>query len=92
MTIRVTPNAVHAFAALASGVITEALYAIGVIVLVDRRGLAAAGVSVIWGASFLFGVHQSFKSRTAAAAYCIGLGAGTFLGSWISTRCAEFFT
>lgn len=84
MPIRLTHNVAHACAAFASGIVTEALYAVGVLMLVDRRALLAAGISVVWGASFLFGVHESFKSRFAAAAYCGGLGVGTFLGSWVT--------
>ena len=82
MFIRLTPDTSHVVAAFASGVVVEALYAVGVVLLVERRSVVAACISVVWGAAFLFGVHESFKSRTAAVAYCIGLGVGTFLGSW----------
>lgn len=70
----------HAALAFASGVIIEALYALGVIFIGERRGLIAGCLSVIWGAAFLLGVNESFQTMTAAACWCLGLGVGTVLG------------
>lgn len=71
----------HALAAFASGVFIEALYALGVIFIAERRAYVAGLLSVAWGVGVLFGVSESFKSRLAAGAWCVGLGVGTVLGT-----------
>lgn len=70
----------HILLAFVSGVIIEALYALGVLLIGERRGPLAGLVSVAWGGAFLLGVNESFKSRIAAAVWCLGLGVGTVVG------------
>lgn len=71
----------HVALAFVSGVVTEALYALGVLVLGERRDRFAAVLSSVWGAAILLGVSESFKTWLAALAWCIGLGVGTLLGA-----------
>lgn len=75
----------HAVIAFLSGVLVETLYALGVLFIGEHRALESAGLAVVWGAAFLIGVHESFKTRVAAALYCVGLGAGTLLGVWLGS-------
>jgi uncharacterized membrane protein YraQ (UPF0718 family) len=65
--------------AFVSGVIVEALYALGVLFIGERRGWVSGAMSVVWGAAFLVGVNDSFKTPVAAAVWCLGLGVGTVL-------------
>lgn len=76
----------HALFAFLSGVVIESLYALGVIFISERRGLVAGVLSVVWGAAFLVGVNESFKSWTAAVAWCVGLGVGTIVGVNLKTE------
>lgn len=76
----------HVILAFLSGVVIEALYALGVIYIGERRGYLSGLLSVVWGAAFLAGINESFKTWIAAAAWCLGLGVGTVLGVWIGAR------
>ena len=76
----------HVGLAFVSGVIIEALYALGVLFISERRGIVAGILSVIWGVAFLVGVNESFKTLFAAGAWCIGLGVGTVSGVWLKSR------
>lgn len=76
----------HAALAFLSGVVIEALYALGVIFIIKQHRFIAALSSTAWGAALLVGVNEAFKSYVASAAWCIGLGAGTFLGMWAEGR------
>lgn len=82
-------NIIHIGLAFISGIIIEALYALGVIFIGERRGLIAALLSVFWGIAFLVGVNESFKIWIAAAAWCLGLGVGTLLGVWLKRKTPE---
>lgn len=73
----------HALAAFVSGVFIESLYALGVIFISERRAYVAGLLSVAWGVGVLVGVSESFKSRWAAGAWCVGLGVGTVIGVWL---------
>jgi hypothetical protein len=73
----------HVLAAFASGVVIEALYALGVLLIGERRGLLAGILSVVWGVAFLVGVNESFRGWLAAGAWCLGLGVGTVAGVWM---------
>lgn len=73
----------HIILAFVSGVVIEALYALGVLLIGERRGLTAGWISVAWGGAFLLGVNESFKSWIAAVLWCIGLGVGTVIGVWL---------
>jgi len=75
--------ALHVCFAFLSGVVIEALYALGVIYIGERRGYLSGVLSVVWGAAFLVGVNESFKTWIAAGAWCLGLGVGTVIGVWI---------
>lgn len=75
----------HVAVAFLSGVLVETLYALGVLFIGAHRAFLSAGLSVAWGAAFLVGVHESFKTKLAAALYCIGLGVGTLLGVWLGS-------
>ncbi len=77
-----TPGA-HILLAFISGVIIEALYALGVIFIGERKGVVAGLLSVVWGVAFLLGVNESFQSKLAAACWCLGLGVGTVVGVWL---------
>lgn len=79
----------HVVLAFASGTVIETLYALGVIFINERRALVSAWLSFFWGVAFLVGVNESFKSYWAAAAWCIGLGAGTLLGVWLKRKKPE---
>ena len=70
----------HVVLAFVSGVVIEALYAVGVLFIGERRQWMAGFISIAWGVSFLVGVNESFMNRAAAAAWCVGLGVGTVLG------------
>lgn len=72
--------------AFVSGVAVEALYALGVLFIGERRGWVSGGMSVVWGAAFLVGVNDSFKTPVAAAVWCLGLGAGTVLAVKIKPK------
>lgn len=76
----------HILLAFASGVVIEALYALGVLFINERRGVVAGLLSIAWGVSFLVGVNESFKSHGAAAAWCLGLGVGTLVGVLLKRR------
>lgn len=76
----------HALLAFLSGVVMEALYALGVVVLSSRRVLAAGGISVVWGAAVLLGVNETFRTHLAAVAWCVGLGIGTIIGAVIGNK------
>lgn len=76
----------HILLAFASGVVIEALYALGVIFISERRGVVAGLLSIVWGAAFLIGVNESFKTWIAAATWCLGLGVGTVLGVWLKKK------
>jgi len=76
----------HVVLAFLSGLVIEALYALGVICIGARRAYLAGALSVVWGAAFLIGVNESFKTWAAAAAWCIGLGAGTIVGVKIDEK------
>lgn len=75
----------HILVAFVSGVVTEFLYAVGVVLLNRGRANLASVVSVAWGASVVIGVSQ-FKSTTAAVAWCMALGIGTRLGIGLTAR------
>ena len=66
----------HVVLALVSGIVIEALYALNVLMVGERRSLAAGITSFLWGGAFLFGVNESFKTWVAALAWCVGLGIG----------------
>lgn len=70
----------HVLLAFISGVVIEALYALGVIFISERRGLLAGLLSAVWGVAFLVGVNESFKTWVAAALWCLGLGVGAVVG------------
>ena len=70
----------HVALAFISGVVIESLYALGVLFIGERRAAVAGLLSVIWGAAFLVGVNESFRTLWAAGAWCIGLGVGTVVG------------
>lgn len=76
----------HILLAFVSGIVIEALYALGVLFIGARRGAIAGGISIMWGAAFLLGVNESFKSWIAAGAWCFGLGVGTVVGVMIGNR------
>lgn len=76
----------HIALALVSGIVIEALYALNVLFITERRSLAAGLLAVIWGVAFLVGVNESFKTLAAAAAWCLGLGLGTILGIWLKGK------
>lgn len=73
-------NFAHAMLAFASGLVIETLYALGVLFISERRAAIAGALSIAWGAAFLVGVNESFKTSIAAALWCLGLGLGTILG------------
>ena len=81
----------HVALAFLSGVVIEALYALGVIYIGERRAFLSGFLSVVWGAAFLAGINESFKTWIAAAAWCIGLGVGTVLGVRIGARAERGF-
>lgn len=70
----------HIALAFISGVVIEALYALGVLFIGERRGAVAGLLSVVWGVAFLVGVNESFRTHWAAVAWCVGLGVGTVAG------------
>jgi hypothetical protein len=70
----------HVALAFVSGVVIESLYALGVLFIGERRAAIAGLLSVVWGAAFLVGVNESFRTHWAAGAWCIGLGVGTVVG------------
>ncbi|HUE29890.1 MAG TPA: hypothetical protein VMR79_03395, partial [Verrucomicrobiae bacterium] len=70
----------HVLLAFLSGVVIEALYALGVLFIGERRDVVSGLISVAWGAAFLVGVNESFKGWIAAAMWCVGLGVGTVVG------------
>ncbi len=70
----------HALLAFISGVVIEALYALGVLFISEHRAVVAGLLSIVWGAAFLIGVNESFHHWTAAALWCSGLGIGTVIG------------
>lgn len=72
--------------AFVSGVIVEALYALGVLFIGERKGWVSGAMSVVWGAAFLVGVNDSFKSPVAAAVWCLGLGIGTVFAVKLKQR------
>lgn len=76
----------HILLAFLSGIVIEALYALGVLFIGARRSIHAAISSVVWGGAFLVGVNESFRSPWAAALWCVGLGVGTVLGVWLESR------
>lgn len=76
----------HITLALVSGIVIEALYALGVLFIAEKRKLVASFLSIVWGVAFLVGVNESFKTRFAAGAWCLGLGFGTFLGMWLKEK------
>jgi uncharacterized protein YebE (UPF0316 family) len=76
----------HCILAFISGIIIEALYALGVLFINERRGYLAGLLSIIWGISFLIGVNESFKTWIAALLWCIGLGVGTVLGVSLKSK------
>lgn len=69
----------HIIIAFVSGIFIEALYALGVIFIAERRAYTAGLLSIAWGVGVLVGVNESFKNIFAASAWCIGLGVGTVL-------------
>jgi len=75
--------ALHCVLAFVSGLVIEALYALGVLFIGERKNVAASASSVVWGAAFLFGVNESFRSWVAAVLWCVGLGVGTTVGMWL---------
>ena len=79
----------HTCLAFISGIVIEALYALGVLFISERRGIIAGLLSVVWGAAFLVGVNESFKNWFAAACWCVGLGIGTVLGVWLKKRWSD---
>lgn len=76
----------HYLFAFLSGVVIEALYAIGVLFIAEKRKLIAAIISVVWGVALLIGVNEAFKNHTAAILWCIGLGIGTYVGMWLKEK------
>jgi hypothetical protein len=76
----------HVALAFVSGVVIESLYALGVLFIGERRAGVAGLLSIVWGAVFLVGVNESFRTPWAAVAWCFGLGAGTVVGVWIKPR------
>ena len=74
--------------ALLSGIVVEALYALGVLFISERRPAVAGILSSVWGAAFIVGLNESFKTWVAALLWCVGLGVGTVLGMWIKGRTA----
>lgn len=72
--------------AFVSGIVVEALYALGVMLIGRNRVFLASYSSVLWGAAFLVGVNESFRTKLAAAAWCLGLGIGTAVGIAIGGR------
>lgn len=76
----------HVGLAFGSGVFIEALYALGVIFIAERRAYLAGVLSVAWGIGVLVGVNESFHGTLAAAAWCLGLGIGTVLGVRLKRR------
>lgn len=76
----------HVALAFMSGVVIEALYALGVLFIGERRGVVAGLLSVVWGVAFLVGVNESFHTRWASVAWCVGLGVGTVLGVHVKRR------
>lgn len=77
-----------AYVALAfvSGLAVEALYALGVLLIGRGRTILASSASVLWGAVFLVGINESFRTKLAAVAWCLGLGVGTAVGIRIGGR------
>lgn len=75
----------HVIIAFFSGVLVEMLYSLGVLFIGQHKALESAGLAVVWGAAFLVGVHESFKTRLAAGFYCLGLGIGTLFGVWLGS-------
>ena len=82
--------AYHCALAFVSGVVLEALYAVGVVDIRDGRRLDAASMSVAWGAALLVGVNEAFRGYVAGVLWCAGLGAGTIVGmaakDWLRQR------
>lgn len=76
----------HVLLAFVSGVVVEALYALSVLFIGERRGLLAGFLSAAWGLAFLIGVNESFHTWKAAAAWCVGLGVGTVVGIAVKRR------
>lgn len=74
---------VHDLLAFVSGVVIEALYALNVMFIGERRGFVAGLLGIVWGGAFLVGVNESFKTWEAAVLWCLGLGVGTVLGVWL---------
>ncbi len=75
----------HILLAFVSGIVIEALYALGVLYIGERKGVFAGLLSAIWGVAFLIGVNESFKTWVAGALWCIGLGVGTIIGVKVKT-------
>lgn len=69
----------HIAFSFASGFFVEALYALGVIFIAERRAWLSALLSSLWGAAILVGVNEAFRSTWAAIAWCLGLGAGALV-------------
>lgn len=80
------PNEMHIAAAFVSGVVIEALFALGVIYVNERRAVLAGVISSVWGVGLIVGVNESFKTPSAAAAWCVGLGIGAMLGVWMKRK------
>lgn len=79
----------HIAAAFVSGMVIEALFALGVIYVNERRAVLAGVISTVWGIGLIVGVNESFKTLTAAAAWCVGLGVGAMLGVWMKRKRVE---
>ena len=76
----------HALLAFLSGTAIEALYALGVIFISERRAVVSGLLSIAWGAAFLVGVNESFNGLLPAALWCLGLGVGTVIGVRLKRR------
>lgn len=79
----------HVCLAFVSGVVIEALYALGVLLIGARQAKAAALSSLVWGGAFLVGVDVSLHNPMAAGAWCVGLAVGTLAGIWIEPLIAR---
>lgn len=76
----------HVSLAFVSGVVVEALYALSVLLIGERRSVLAGVMSAAWGLAFIVGINESFHAWIAAGAWCVGLGVGTIVGIAVKRR------
>ena len=75
--------------AFMSGLIIEALYALGVLYIGKHRKILSGSMSFIWGAVFLIGLNKTFIGPVLGTVWCLGLGLGTILGIMIEEICSS---